>query len=258
MPEGTIHLSALMCGEHRSRVITDVKQRLLAGEAVRVVSTQLVEAGVDVDFPVVYRALAGLDSIAQAAGRCNREGKPEPGQVIVFVPPKPAPPGLLRRAADTTVSLLTGVDDNPLTRDLFRRYFEHFYMRAPFLDKHGITDLLTPQGSGDDQLKVQFRTAAQYFQLIDDSGYRSVLVRYADSPGLIGLLQKDGPERWLMRKLQRYSVSLPEYQFQKLLGNGDVYEVYPGLFAQTADVLYHPELGVLVDETNLDPSTLIS
>ncbi len=80
MPEGTLHLSALMCGEHRSRVIADIKQRLLAGEAVRVVSTQLVEAGVDVDFPVVYRALAGLDSIAQAAGRCNREGKLELGK----------------------------------------------------------------------------------------------------------------------------------------------------------------------------------
>jgi CRISPR-associated endonuclease/helicase Cas3 len=173
------------------------------------------------------------------------------------VPPKPAPPGPLRRAADTTVSLLTGVNDNPLTRNLLHDYFQHFYMRAPCLDKHSITDLLTPQGSGDDLLKVQFRTAAQRFQLIDDSGYQSILVRYADSPGLIGLLQKEGPERWLMRKLQRYSVSLPKYQFQKLLGNGDVHEICPGLFAQTADVLYHPELGVLVDETNPDPSALI-
>lgn len=79
MPKGTMHLSALMCGEHRSRVIAGIKRRLLSREAVRVVSTQLVEAGVDVDFPVVYRALAGLDSIAQAAGRCNREGKQELG-----------------------------------------------------------------------------------------------------------------------------------------------------------------------------------
>ena len=94
MPEGTIHLSALMCGEHRSCVITDVKRRLLAGEVVRVVSTQLVEAGVDIDFPVVYRALAGLDSIAQAAGRCNRDGKLERGEVVVFVPPKRSPAGI--------------------------------------------------------------------------------------------------------------------------------------------------------------------
>ena len=258
MPENTVHLSALMCGEHRSRVIADVKRRLQAGEAVRVVSTQLVEAGVDVDFPVVYRALAGLDSMAQAAGRCNREGVLERGEVIVFVPPKPAPPGALRRAADTTVSLLQGTSEHPMARELFYRYFEHFYMRAPSLDKHGITELLHPQGGNDDPLKVQFRTAAERFRLIDESGYRSILVRYGESPALIGRLREEGPERWLMRKLQRYAVSLPEHQFQKLLADGDLCEIYPGLFAQTAGPLYHPELGVLVDKANLDPSALVS
>ncbi len=258
MPKGTLHLSALMCGEHRSRVISDIKRRLLAGEAVRVVSTQLVEAGVDVDFPVVYRALAGLDSIAQAAGRCNREGKLERGQVIVFVPPKPAPPGSLRRAAEITVSLLSGVKDYSLTRAFFRSYFEHFYMRVPSLDGHDIIALLKPDGQGDDPLKVQFRTAAQRFQLIDESGYRSIIVRYGDSPALIGRLQKDGPERWLMRKLQRYTVSLPSHQFRKLRDNGDAIEIWPDMFAQTSDALYHPELGVLVDEANPDPSALIA
>ena len=258
LPTGTLHLSALMCGEHRSRVIADIKRQLGAGETVRVVSTQLVEAGVDVDFPVVYRALAGLDSIAQAAGRCNREGKLERGQVVVFVPPKPAPPGHLRRAAETTVSLLTGENDPQLTQSLFRKYFEHFYVRAPSLDKHDIAALLTPDGQGEDPLKVQFRTAAQRFQLIDESGYRSVIVRYGDSPVLIGRLHKEGPERWLMRKLQRYTVSLPNYQFQKLLDNGDIREVYPDMFAQTSDVLYHPDLGVLVDEITPDPSALMA
>ena len=256
MPEGTVHLSALMCGEHRSCVIADVKRRLQAGEAVRVVSTQLVEAGVDVDFPVVYRALAGLDSIAQAAGRCNREGVLERGQVIVFVPPRPAPPGALRRAADTTVSLLQGTSEHPMERELFYRYFEHFYMRAPSLDKHDIVELLHPQGGNDDPLKVQFRTAAERFRLIDESVYRSILVLYGDSPALIGRLRKEGPERWLMRKLQRYAVSLPERQFQKLLSDGDVCEIHSGLFAQTADTLYHLQLGVLVDEASLDPSAL--
>ena len=129
-------------------------------------------------------------------------------------------------------------------------------MKAPSLDKHDITELLMPQGGNDDPLKVQFRTAAQHFRLIDESGYRSILVRYGESPALIGRLQKEGPERWLMRKLQRYTVSLPEWQFQKLLANGDVFEVYPGMFAQTADVLYHPQLGVLLDDTNPDPNDL--
>jgi CRISPR-associated endonuclease/helicase Cas3 len=258
MPKETLHLSALMCGEHRSRVIADIKNRLLAGEATRVVSTQLVEAGVDLDFPVVFRALAGLDSLAQAAGRCNREGKLERGQVIVFVPPRSAPPGHLRRAAETTTSLLAGMTEQPLRRDLFRSYFEHFYVRAPSLDKHEITELLKPDGQGEDQLKVQFRTAAQCFQLIDESGYRSVLVHYGESPTLIGRLRKEGPERWLMRKLQRYTVSLPQYQFQKLLTNGDIQEVYPGMFAQISDALYHPDLGVLVDDTTPDPSNLVA
>ncbi len=253
MPKGTLHLSALMCGEHRSRVIADIKRRLKDGEAVRVVSTQLIEAGVDVDFPVVYRALAGLDSIAQAAGRCNREGELERGQVFVFVPPKPAPPGHLRRAAETTVSLLFGLRENPLRRELFQSYFEQLYWKAPSLDKQGIEGLLKANGQGE----VQFRTAAQRFQLIDESGYRSVIVRYGDSPALIGSLRKEGPKRWLMRKLQRYTVSLPDYQFKKLLSNGDVYEVHPDMYAQTADALYREDLGVLVDDTNPDPSALI-
>ena len=258
MPEGTVHLSALMCGEHRSRVIASIKERLRAGDGVRVVSTQLVEAGVDVDFPVVYRALAGLDSIAQAAGRCNREGRLERGRVMVFVPSKPVPPGPLRKAADATVSLLTGQNDPVFDAALFQAYFRHFYVDARSLDKHDITELLTPQGGNDDPLKVQFRTAAQRFRLIDESGYQSVIVRYDDSPGLIGRLQKEGPERWLMRRLQRYTVSLPKHQFQKLSNNGDVTEVWRGMFAQTSDVSYHPELGLLVDGTSPDPSDLVT
>ncbi|OGT01688.1 MAG: CRISPR-associated helicase/endonuclease Cas3, partial [Gallionellales bacterium RBG_16_57_15] len=128
----TLHLSALMCGEHRSKVIADIKARLQRNEPVRVISTQLVEAGVDVDFPVVYRALAGLDSIAQAAGRCNREGKlkdaegiPIKGQVVVFVPPKLPPSGLLRITYQIAVGLLSGYKGDLLSRELARKYFGH-------------------------------------------------------------------------------------------------------------------------------------
>lgn len=243
MPERTIHLSAAMCGEHRTQVIEEIRARLKQQVPTRVISTQLVEAGVDIDFPVVYRALSGLDSIAQAAGRCNREGKLDRGRVVVFVPPKSSPPGTLRRAEQTTVSLLSGSTSDPMTRELFTRYFEHFYVKADSLDKHGIQDLLTTDAG---ELKIQFRTAAEKFKLIDDVESQAILVWYGESQALIGKLKKDGPERWLMRKLQRYSVNLPRHVVDKLVKTGEVHEVWPGIFAQAASTLYDGDLGVTV------------
>jgi CRISPR-associated endonuclease/helicase Cas3 len=263
MPKGTYHLSAQMCGQHRSNLIAEIKTKLKEGRPTKVISTQLVEAGVDIDFPVVYRAMAGLDSIAQAAGRCNREGRlPEKGKVVVFVPPKAAPPGHLRKAAETTVSLLTGFTANPLGRERFRHYFEQFYVKTQCLDKQGIQDLLMPQGEGNDQLKVQFRTAADRFKLIDESGYQSILVKYIteenkEVKSLLGKLEKEGPQRWLMRKLQRYSVNVPQYQFKQLLENIEIHEIWPGIYAQQSDTLYHPELGLLTEDNPLSVESLI-
>ncbi|MCX8085964.1 MAG: CRISPR-associated helicase Cas3' [Rhodocyclaceae bacterium] len=244
LPAGTIHLSASMCGAHRAQTIAEIRCRLAAGEPVRVVSTQLIEAGVDVDFPVVFRALAGLDSIAQAAGRCNREGRRERGIVHVFVPPKPAPPGQLRRAAQTTVSLCAGRIINPLAPQHFADYFRHFYCAAPSWDEYGIHDLLTRDAR---RLEIQFRSAAEKFRYIDDADSQPILVWWDDSRSLIGTLEKEGPTRWLMRKLQRYSVNLPHRLVAHLVDTGEVREVFPGIFAQSVDTLYHSQLGVVID-----------
>lgn len=250
MPEGTIHLSAAMCGEHRSQVIEGIRSRLKQQVPTRVISTQLVEAGVDIDFPIVYRALSGLDSIAQAAGRCNREGLAKRGKVVVFVPPKSSPPGTLRRAEQTTVSLLSGNTSDPMTRELFTRYFEHFYVKADSLDKRGIQDLLTTDAR---ELKIQFRTAAEKFKLIDDIESQAILVWYGESQTLIGKLKKDGPERWLMRKLQRYSVNMPRRVVDKLIQSGEVEEIWPGIFAQAVSTLYDDKVGVtLGNELNAE------
>ena len=132
MPKGTYHLSALMCvGEHRSQIIAEIKEKLQQQKPCRVISTQLVEAGVDLDFPVVYRSFAGLDSIAQAAGRCNREGKlPGFGKVVVFIPPKRPPAGLLRKSADTTYNIVsTRTDINPLEHAIYEKYFAELYWK---------------------------------------------------------------------------------------------------------------------------------
>jgi CRISPR-associated endonuclease/helicase Cas3 len=254
MPEGSIHLSALMCGEHRSKTIARIKQRLKEGRPVRVVSTQLVEAGVDLDFPVVYRAMAGLDSIAQAAGRCNREGTlPGRGKVVVFVPPKPAPAGHLRRAETTTISLMSGYDGDPLVRDNFTRFFGHFYGRCE-LDKEGLEDLLKPAG---DLTGVQFRTAAMKMKLIKDAG-QSVFVRYdAECEKLLDKLEAVGPYRELMRKLQRYTVNVPQHRFEKLLEAGDILVIRDEFYVQSSDVLYDEDMGLLLDGEAVSPSQLI-
>lgn len=253
MPKGTIHLSGLMCGAHRSYVIAEIKRKLKDSEAVRVISTQLVEAGVDIDFPAVYRAMAGLDSIAQAAGRCNREGRLERGKVWVFVPPKPAPIGLLLKAEQAALSVLFDYKGDPLARALFQLYFEKLYAQTD-LDEQRIGDLLKV----GDELEVQFRSAAAKFNLVDESGYQAIFVPYGEeSAGLLGKLEKDGPMQWLMRKLQRYSVNLPHYQFEKMRERHDVRELWTGMFALSSTALYHTDLGILLNDDNPAPALLV-
>lgn len=256
MPEGTFHLSALMCGQHRSEMIESIKQKLKNKESIRVISTQLVEAGVDIDFPVVYRALAGLDSIAQAAGRCNREGKlTELGKVIVFNAPKKAPIGILRKAADTTRSIFSTIDRNPLEYCLFERYFSELYWKANSLDAKDIITLLSP----DDyqECGINFRTAAEEFRIIDNSLQKTILVRYGESEGLIDLLRVKGPDRRLMRKLQRYTVNVCNNDFNQMFQRGSIEEVQPKIFALTSSIEYSKDTGLFVDEIVYDPEQFI-
>ncbi len=258
MPKGTLHLSALMCGAHRAQVINDIKARLKQGVPTRVISTQLVEAGVDMDFPVVYRALAGLDSIAQAAGRCNREGRlAEKGMVVVFNPPKPAPPGLLRQGQNASRSVLHGITDQALSRARFAEYFEHLYHGCD-LDKAGICDELFMANSRLDAatLAVNFRTAAEKFRLIADEDTTPVVVLYRGSTGQddsidqwLHVLRKEGSQRWLLRKLQRYTVNLYRREAQTLLAQSDIEEIIPGLYVQASDWLYDPTTGLNPDGT---------
>jgi CRISPR-associated endonuclease/helicase Cas3 len=265
MPAGTVHLSALMCGAHRKDVIEQIKARLQAKregsdqQPLRVVSTQLVEAGVDLDFPVVYRALAGLDSIAQAAGRCNREGRLNgKGQVVVFVPPDRPPLGHLRKGADACISTLHGQTHQPLSRTLFDRYFKAFYHSVD-LDSRDIVGKLKVELPA---LAMQFRTAAQAFRLIDDQDMATVVVRYVAHQDkieqLLGKLATEGAQRRLMRKLQRYTVSIHKRLADKMLGNGDLVLVLPGLYLQKNAIgQYHEQLGLQVDGAFCNPGAYV-
>lgn len=255
MPPGTLHLSGLMCGEHRSRVIEQIKNRLQVDDTLRVISTQLVEAGVDIDFPVVYRALAGLDSIAQAAGRCNREGKLTSGKVVVFVPPKPAPRGHLRQAEEGGRQILMEHLPDPLSPECFERFFRQlFWKKGTSLDKFRILEDLKP----DADMEFKFRTAAQNFKIIDDTLQAPVIVRYANSHELIADLVEYGPDRQLLRRLQRFIVQIPRSLHKQLLSAEAIKEVHDGIYVQVDAGVYDAELGFSTSDIGKhDPESLI-
>jgi CRISPR-associated endonuclease/helicase Cas3 len=245
---GSIQLSALMCAEHRTVVLAEVQRRLEAGEDIRLVSTQLVEAGVDIDFPVVWRALAGIDSIAQAAGRCNREGRLSRGRVVVFLPPRPSPRGHLLQGEDATRSLLGAAQVGALSLgpDTYRRYFERLYAAKDGLDREGILPLLTQEAR---QLQVSFREAAERFQLIDDAGTTTAFVPYGKGAELIDALRtavarSGGPDRRLLRRLQRHTVGLRQTDVRELERTSGLERITEDLVAVAP--AFYGDLGVSV------------
>lgn len=173
-----LHLSTLLCGAHRRDVIAEVHRRLRAGEPCLLVSTQVVEAGVDLDFPLVLRAMGPLDRIIQAAGRCNREGKlPNKGLVIVFQPEDGGmPPGPYRTATEVTRALLNAgvldLDDPATVSKYFRRIFDTFKDPKGHLDTQGIQLL---------RAEWKFADVAAHFRLIDEAT-ENVIVSY-EKPG---------------------------------------------------------------------------
>ncbi len=247
MPEGTLHLSRLMCTAHIMDVINEIKLRLKENKPVRVISTQLIEAGVDIDFPVVYRAIAGLDSIAQCAGRCNREGnlnkENKLGLMKVFVPSKGTPIGLMRKGADTFKEMLPNWSNNEnslLEPNAFQNYFKLFYSKIDSFDKANIGDSLWKDAQS---MKFQFASAARDFRLIDDKNAQTILVEYKDGSSLINRLKRIGPEPWLMRKLQRYAVSVNERDFAEIRKAGLIVELH-GCWIQDYQKLYNQHSGL--------------
>lgn len=264
MPEGTIHLSALMCAEERSEIISDIKNKLRNGGTVRVVSTQLVECGVDMDFPVVFKALSGMDSIAQAAGRCNREGSiKDLGVVYVFSPPSRIPPGLLRKGTDATKSLFEKYDyDIEFSPEIFREYFTKYFSLIEDFDKpcfETMMEIKSNEEAGKEQVDgiFQFRTLSDNYHLIDNSYQLSVIIRYKspktgkDNSVLINKLIAAGPDRKLLRALGRYSVNLPLKEISELVKKGrlirpfDDADIY--IQAPNDECLYQPGLGLVAD-----------
>lgn len=162
--------------------------------------------------------------------------------------------GQLGLAAATSKSLLPLFSEAPLHHSHFKRYFEHYYSHAKSLDAQGIEELLTKNAQ---QLKIQFRTAANRFHLINDEGY-AVLVPHGEGAKLIQQLKTLGASRWLMRKLQRYTVTIHEQDKNRLVKAGDIRELtaLSGVYELVTAGLYDLKLGLMSDPLQLNQEDL--
>lgn len=258
LPQATrFHLSALMCPAHRLQRIEEIRERLAKKKPCLVVSTQLIEAGVDVDFPVVYRALAGLDSLAQSAGRCNREGKISGlGEFIVFCAESEPPPGTLRKAMQATKRLLDlqgelpGGMLDPFNLEHARLFFQELY-RMEELDRNKVITLLNG---------LSFASAARAFRMIDNDGMRPIAVTWGDGAARIEQFRRN-PDIQTQRALQPYLVQVNQRYFDHLVARGIIepWQDYLGLPTSLFKDWYDPEFGLNPDmDAAIAPDVMIT
>jgi CRISPR-associated endonuclease/helicase Cas3 len=250
-PGRAVHLSANMCAAHRADVLERIKSSLRGNEPIRVVSTQVIEAGVDVDFPVVFRAMAGIDSLAQAAGRCNREGRRPSGTLEVFLAETDPPMGSPLRGFQVAMAMLRADGSldifDPVAHDAF---FRCFYADVA-TDREGI------QGK---RAERRFREVAESFRVIDENAV-AVVVPYGDVDVRIDALRRKGPSRERLRALQRHVVSVPRRTFDLFFSRGMFEEVAQAAYALTGAWLrsYDDRFGLVLDEdASPDPSSFIA
>ena len=221
--DGTFHLTTLMCAKHRSQKLDEIRGRLKNGEPCRVIATSLIEAGVDVDFPLVMRAEAGLDSVAQAAGRCNREGKrsSENSFVWIFTPEEQwkAPPELAAQAAVMRLTADSFSDDLLSTQAVAAYFTELYQLKGSELDNKKILKMHNDTGQS---LDFPFQTIADKFRMIESHMQPLIIPFDGEAENLISSLHHADHIGGLLRKLQPYTVQIPQNALAALYKAGRI------------------------------------
>ena len=258
---GSVHLSTFMTGAHRRAVLADVRKRLVAGEVVRLISTSLIEAGVDIDFPVVFRAMAGLDRMAQAAGRCNREGRlgPGGGRVVLFEPdPAFNPPNSLMAQGDIGRRMAKRFD-NLLSPEAVAAYFRDLYhnrgtdqLDAVKVGDRGMGILAAHNAPGD----LPFADVSAAFQMIPDEAVPLIVPgRAFGAPDtVLNRLRHAKGAGGIARALQPYVVNLPRNQRRRMIAEGSAEVIRADAFGDQFVMLantaaYDGAVGLRLDRT---------
>lgn len=251
---GARHLSTCMHSVHRRRVLAEIRDDLKEKRPCRVISTSLIEAGVDVDFPLVLRASAGLDQIAQAAGRCNREFQhsPEASEVLVFEPAEYGTIPALRAHAEIGQEMLGRHKDDPFAPPAMRAFFDMLYWRKgkAELDKAGVLEACADR-KGD--LNFPFATIAAAMRFIDDAMVPVIVAKEEAVAGEVEALVRDlrfaKGVGGIARKLGRYTVGVPRQVRAKMIANRVAEVIREAVFGDQFVVLvnldlYTPEVGL--------------
>lgn len=159
----------------------------------------------------------------------------------------------MRKAAEITETMLYADNYDPAEHQSFQSFFEQLYWKVNSLDKFDILDLLKP----GNECEIQFRTVGEKLKIIDDSAQKSILVPYRKGAELIEMLKRNGPERWLLRKLQRYTVNIYTNDFALMKSRGSIIEVVSGIFALISTADYNEKTGLLVNADFYDPENLM-
>jgi CRISPR-associated endonuclease/helicase Cas3 len=251
--KSTLHLSALMCPAHRRERLADIRARKERGDAVRVVATQLVEAGVDLDFPVVYRALAGLDALAQAAGRCNREGKlGRLGTLRVFLAETSPPPGILQQALEITRIMLRAGLPDLFAPETHTRFFSRLYaaVGANGHDEKGIQALRADRC---------FEQVADAYRIIDEDWAAPVVIPWDErARRAIAALRALGPSRLRLRELSRVTVTVNRKDVELWKRERFVEEIAEGTATVLLDAsAYDKRFGLDPERVGLPPPSAL-
>ena len=240
--DGTFHLSTTMIPLHRKKVLDTIRERLNKGLSCRVVSTSLVEAGVDLDFDTVYRERAGLDSIVQASGRCNREGKREleASVVVVFTFAEDKPLRMIQSNIDAYSQIARQYSDIA-GLDAIHAYFRQLFynLGKGHLDAKKIISMFN---DGAKAVSFRFADAASAFKLIDDSAQRTVYILH-EKPDLEKRVRSYERNRALFRELGAYAVSLFEQDIWALDELGAVERLDESILL-LSECYYDKQIGV--------------
>ena len=230
------HLSTYMTPSDRSDTIAEIRRSLENGEKIKVVSTSLVEAGVDLDFQAVFRQLAGLDSILQSGGRCNREGRMECGDVFIFETDEKPRGDMKIRTSIVKDILETGADisSGDSISEYYKRVFDY---SDELIDKNTIS-----KGQPIPLDSIPFRTYAEGFRFIREETVSVVIDDRPETSELLEQIRFGGKK--IRRKLQRYSVSLKMHgEFEKALSLGLLHDTGEGVYVLANNDYYNSETG---------------